>query len=538
MAIGRGALRRISRSVVALALARGTVVLLSLAIAVLLANRLGAGVSTDAFFLVRRLTVGLSEAFGRLVTVIYVPPLVAVMRSLGRGATGRLWWSHMIRIVGLALLGAAIVAVLAPWVVAVFAPGFDAERAALATRLLQILVFMIPAGLALASMRSLLFASRRFGVPEFAKAFPRFLVVMILILLVPPLGVTALSWALLGGTVLVILVLVPSLLSVASRTRNEEDAEPSDAMRASPDANLSESPGLGVPGRTLPALLLLASAQSAAWIDVAFASTQPLGGVSVLEYGYRIVNVLPDALMFSLNAVMYTEFAHMTAEGSAQATTRGIARYLRAGLFLLLPFVAFVWVAADAIVGLLFGHGAFSDKAVQVTVLVIRLNVPSILFTFLRTSMMARLFAEKGAPYLKIAGMVACVALISRAGGAALLVTPLGVPGIALAGTLSGGLVFVTLYFFLTRHWGKFILAKDVWAIARMVASTAVSAGAMYGLLLLTGSVGGLVGEAVALASVGVVGAISYLGTAALLRIEELSVVGAFLRRRGPSQST
>lgn len=535
-------LGRIARTVGVVVLARGAVRMFSLAITVLLADRLGAGAATDAFLLVRRLTIGLTEALRRVAGVIYIPPLVALMQSPQRGVTGRVWWNHMVRILGVALLGAFVVVLLAPWVIAVFAPGFDTERTEQATKLLRILVFMIPAGLVLATMTGLMFASRKFGLPEFARVFPRFLVVMLLLLLVPPLGVTILGWALLAGTVVVILALIPGLFSVVRATKLEQEnlksLSPGGAQEPASDLTASESPGLGLRGRTLPALLLLGAAQSAAWIDLAFASTQTVGGVSVLEYGYRIVYVLPTLLVSSLNTVMYTEFAHISAEHRAQPTTRDIAGYLRAGLFLLLPFVAFVWVAADAIVGLLLRHGTFSDEAAEMTALVIRLYVPSILFMFLRTSMMSRFFAEKAAPYLKVAGVVASVALLSRAGGAALLVEAIGIPGIALAASLSAGFVFLTLFFLLTRHWGNFIRAKDVGAIARMVASAAVSAGVMYGLLMVgSAQTGGLAGEVVTLALVATGGAISYLGTVALLRTEELSIVRAAMRRHRPRRS-
>ncbi len=48
---------------------------MSFFLSVLLANRLGVASGTDAFFLARRVVMGIVEAFRQVITTVYIPEL-------------------------------------------------------------------------------------------------------------------------------------------------------------------------------------------------------------------------------------------------------------------------------------------------------------------------------------------------------------------------------------------------------------------------------------------------------------------------------
>lgn len=521
---------RSAKSFFTLIVARGGGLVLSLVISVLLANRLGAVAGTDAFFLVRRLTTGVTEALRRVVIYAYIPPLVAMMRSSDGAVTGRLWRSHLIRNVALALLAAVLIALAAPWVIATIAPGFDAERSAIGTGLIHIFAFLIPAGLVLASMTSLLFASRRFGLPEFARALPRFLVVILLLFLVPPLGVTALAWVLLGGTVVVVLILIPSL----RRVIRDNSATKDQASAGSTPAATGDEAELGVRGRALPIIIWQGYIQGSGWLDLAFASLLVVGGVSVLAYGQRLVQIIPAVLNFSLFTIMYTEFAHRAADGESQGLQRSVVACLRTGLFVLVPFMIFLWVAADQIVELLFHHGAFGDQATALTTSVVRWFSPMVVLMFFTNTLWLGLVADGTSQHLRMSTTVSSAGLLFRAGCLMLLAEPLGVIGIALAAILSSALVCGLAYRFAARQWGGVLRRGDLAVAARIVACALVSGALMYGVRAVAGVEpgAGVTERILVLAVLVTVGALSYLGAAALLGMEEISIARELVRRR------
>lgn len=526
---------RSARSLIALLAARGGGRLLSLVVSVLLADRLGASSGTDAFFLARRLATGVSDALRLVVVYASIPPLVEVMRSTGGVMAERLWRPHLIRNVGLAILAAAGLAVAAPWVIAAAAPGFDADRLALGVRLFRILVFLIPIGLAIASMTSLLFASRRFGLTELVQLLPRVVVVILLLLLVPPLGVTALSWALLGGAVLVMLLLTPMLGGVARDPVPAGEAGAEAATRAAEaDAPATESPRLGMRERALPIMLWQGYDKGAGWIDLAFASTLIVGGVSIFEYGQRLVYVLPAVLQFSLFTVMYTELAHLAAEGRDEDLKRTMMSSLRVGLFVLVLFVAFMWVAAEPIVELLLHHGAFGDRAAALTASVMRWLSLALPFVFVTNLLWRGLLADSTSPHLEVMGTLAATGILFRVGCVALLVGPMGVLGIALAASLSAIVLSGLAYRFAARQWGGLVRRDDLAAVARIV-GCALGAGAlMYGVREVAGveASAGIIEKAALLAALTATGVISYLAAASVLGMEEVATLRELVRRR------
>jgi len=391
--------RQLARGFTSLAFAKGAGLGLSLCLSFLLASTLGAGVATDAFFLVRRLTRSLSTALDRALLTIYVPPIVRVARRQGGAAVARLLRPHLARILGPGVACAAALCVFAPWIVSAVGPGFGPERAELATRLLRILSLLVPVALAAALATGLLNALRWFGRPAFAAELPRVALIAVLLLLAPPFGVTALSWALVGGSALAVLVL---LLPVRAALRGLPCDLQAPAQASSEAAIESVGPerdaageGLRLRGRTLPMALAQLHNQGSVWLDIAFASTLGVGLVSVLEYSTRLTGLVPGIVSGSLITVTYTELSHRAAEGSEDSPAKPkVAGTLRTLLFLVLPVLAFLAVGADRIVSVLLEHGAFGPQAATQTAAVVRWLGPAILLSAMMSTLVSALMVS------------------------------------------------------------------------------------------------------------------------------------------------
>lgn len=514
-------LTRLVGKIAGVAFARGLGLVLALAVSVLLANRLGAGATTDAFFFARRLTVGVTEALRRVAGLVLVPGLVSALRSLSARDVARLWLQQLTRIVSISILAAIAGALFAPQIVRVLGPGLEAERAALAVRLIRILVFLIPAGLFVATSSGLLNAGRRYGVPAMLSMVPRLLVVISLLLFVPPMGVELLAWVLLIGSITAGLALYLIIRKVLPRLQAE-------------CASDTPSPPGETTGRLWPSLLLQGYAIAIVWIDLAFASTLGSGGLSVLEYGNRLMTILPGLLSTSLMTVMYTEYSHGAAEGNTGAMQRSLVQSARGGLFILVPLTGFFALWGDGIVRILLHHGAFGADTADLTTWVMRMIAPAVIFSFLSNILTSGLFADPKAPRMKMLGISMAVALVCRVVSIKMLIGPFGVSGIALGNSLASLCMLCVLYPMLKRLWGGFVTPSDFRGIAGIAAATGITLAIVHGVRLLSGfpQRSSLMTEALVMLGTAVVGGGAYLALAWILRFKELSVIKGLLRRR------
>jgi putative peptidoglycan lipid II flippase len=515
------ALKRTIGSIAAVALTRGLGLILALGISVLLAGNLGAGASTDAFFFARRITVGLSEALSRVAGMVLIPDLVSALKSMPTAAVAALWRRQLTRISALSLLGAIAAAWAAPLIVSTLGPGLEGERAELAVRVLRIMVFLIPAALFLAVSKSLFEAGKRFWVPAALSLVPRTLVVLCLLLMIPPWGVESLAWALVAGSILAGVALLVILLKRLPALQREF---------ATGTARLAKDAG----GRLWPSLLIHGHGQAIVWIDLAFASTVGTGALSVLEYGTRMMTIMPGLLSASLVTVMYTEYSHRSLDGSGGALQRSLMRTTRGGLFLLAPLIGIIALLGNDIVALLLQRGAFDAEAARLTVSVMRFLAPAMVFSFMVNNLLSALYADPAAPRLKILSVAISVALAFRVTILFVLVGRMGVAGVALGNSLSSLCLLLALYPLIRRQWGGFLTRSDARSFAGIILSTAISLALVYVVRSHVGAAQGLgVGMRVlSLLGYGGLGAGCYFGVTLLLRLREMTAARDLLSRR------
>lgn len=499
--------------------ARGAGGLLSIGIAMLIANRLGASAPSDAFYLVRRVTLGLTEAVRRLVVTVSVPPIVAMVRAEPTQMTRHAWIRQIAPLFGAVTGVTILIVVLAGWAVVLLAPGFDADRQELSVGLLRILILTVPLYFALAALSSVSYALRRFVVPELAALLPRVLTILVLFLFVPPLGVTALGWAILGGTAIAVVFLMPAVtVSLKSRSGGT----------LGPDAETLSEEGLPIDGaeepgfrrRIAPVLVFQIYRQLVGWVDLAFASLLVAGAVSIVEFGQRLAFLVPALLMNSFFTVLYTELAHDAVENGGGRLGRSVAASLRTGMFVLVPFAAFVGAAATPLVALVFEHGAFDAATALQTAAVTRVFAPAFVLAFVMRTIAMGAYTDSGLPLLRIVLSMVGVGLIVRLAGLATLPSVFGVVGIPSAVIVSTLATCATGYGFLARRWGGILLPADIVALGKILLATLFAWLGMVGLAQVIETPTTLA-QILLVAAMAGVGAAIYVSAALLLGLRE-----------------
>ncbi len=512
---------RIVTSVLGIALSRGIGLVFALAVSVLLAHRLGAGAQTDAFFFARRITAGLAEAAYRVAGIALIPSLVAALQTETPGTVTRLYRGHLARVLVWAIPAGLLLSLSAPWVVRFLGPGLSGERAELAVRVLHVLFFLIPTSLFLAISTSLLNAGRIFGFPAAMSQLSRFLVVLALLFFVPPHSVGFLARVMLAGSFTAGVVLFGVTNWSLPRI-------------CSTDLAAKRKVGVGASDLLWPGLIFFGVGQFAVWVDFGFASTLGTGRLSMLEYGYRFMGILPGLLSASLNTVLYTEFAHQSATGNLADLQRSLIRSARAGLFIIAPVVGFIAFQGHEIISLFLRHGEFAEEAVQTSARVMLLAGPGMALAFVARVMVFGMYTDRTAPRLKITVVTMSLALASRFLFVWIFSRIYGVAGVALGSSLGSIVMVLVVMIALKRTWPGFLKFNDLRAFAMVLVITTASMAAAHYLGVMAGwtTSTGLVARVMGLAGQAVIGGGLFLVLAALLKMPELRAAGSFLRRK------
>ncbi len=516
-------LKKIITSVAKVAFSRGLGLVLALGVSALLANRLGTSEAADAFFFARRLAMGFSEAASRISNVMLVPGLVAILATGDVARVRKVWRRYQLRVLLWVLPVAIAGAVLAPAIVRLVGPGLSTHGSELAGALLRVMIFIIPVTVFRAISASMLNAGRVFGVPELMAQFSRFLLVMALLFLVPPHGVAFLAWVMLTGSFLAAL----TLTMITNRS----------LVRIKPRPGAGQGDSSNGPGRLfLPGLLVFGVNQALIWVEYGFASTLGTGNIAVLEYGYRLMAILPGLITASLTTVMYTEFSHQMATGDREAMFRSLARALRAGLFILAPIVAFMAFEGESVAGLLLHHGRFDAVAVSQTAMVMRMVAFAGIGMFLSRILIFSMYADESLSILRLVVLVVIINFLTRLLFIKLLIGPMGPAGIALGRSLSVFCRMMVVFFMLYRAWGRFLRLADIRNMLLVVLITLVSMGTG---LLVDRQLGWTQGGSFLVRLLGLVGIAGigfglFLGFSAAVRLPELTAVVAMVRRRKP----
>ncbi len=327
---------------------------LGLAREVLIAAFFGASGRLDAF-LVAYTLANLSRrllAEGAL-SAAFVPVFSQSLECGGLQKAGRLARETFTFLLGAAGLLVAAGIVVAPWLVAVLAPGFSSENTLLATSMtrtmLPFMLFISVAALAMGILNSM----GCFFVPAVAPAVSNVVFILLVLILAPAAGIDSLAVAVLAGGVSQCLLqwfwtkrYGVTLLPVVPDLKNRE---------------LRRVMGLFLPyaaGLSLNQLIPVFSRVLGSFLQE--------GSISVLNYADRILQLPLGLFVVAISQAILPLLARQVLEGE-EAFRRGIEDALRFAMFIVLPVTAGLVLFSSEIVHLLFMRGAFGEWAWHAT---------------------------------------------------------------------------------------------------------------------------------------------------------------------------
>jgi putative peptidoglycan lipid II flippase len=243
--------------------------------------------------------------------------------------------------------------VSASWLVAVLAPGFDADKAALTVTLTRVMYpFILLVSLA-ALVMGMLNARGVFGIPAMASSFFNLGSIIAGVALGywldPHFGQRAILGLAIGtliGGAMQLLVQLPSLRR-AGYTYHPDFAW--------------QTPGVRSILRLMgPSVIAASTTQVNVLVNSVFASQLGDGPTFWLTVAFRLMQLPLGIFGVALGTVALPLLARMAATGDTQSFRRELARGMRLALLMTIPASVGLMVLAEPIISVLYQHGRFS----------------------------------------------------------------------------------------------------------------------------------------------------------------------------------
>ena len=488
-------------------------------------SQFGASADLDAYFAAFRIP---DAIFQLVVAGALSAALIPVFSSYRAREDEREAWRLASSVINLVLIALAVfsllMAILAPWLVPIIAPGFDAPTTELTVRLTR-LMLLSPVFIGMGAVVSgLLNSYGRFGVPALAPLVYNLAIIAAAVVLAPIMGVEGLAIGVVAGSILHLAIQLPQLRKVAGHY----------------DLTI----GLGHPGVRKVAWLMgprlfgLAAGQVNFVASTILASNLGVGAVTAYNYAFQLSQIPVGVLGVSVAVALFPTFSRDAALGRIAEIRRQLSASLRILIFLAAPLTAIMIVLARPIAAVFFQYGLFSDAAAE------RTAGALVFFSIGLTGhivvhVLTRAFYAMQDTRIPVLWAVIAVAI--NVPLMAILSGPMGVEGLALALSISASLEVIGLALALRRR----IDSIDEGTILRSALRSALAAGTAslvmlgglsvaqewFGSLLANG-----LGRVLVLLVLAAAGTAVYLLAAMVLRSDELGQVRRYLLHRGAAK--
>ncbi|MCW3474610.1 murein biosynthesis integral membrane protein MurJ [Limobrevibacterium gyesilva] len=325
---------------------------------ILIAAMLGAGPVADAFFVANRLPNLFRRLFGEgAFNAAFVPAFSGLLAAEGQGAAQR-FAEEAIAVMAFWLVGITVAAELfMPAVMTVLAPGFldIPEKFALAVELSRITFPYMPLICLTALLSGVLNGLDRFAAAAAAPVVYNATSITFMLGLaglVPTAG-HALAWGVSASGVFQIALLFWAVRRAGMRLHVPRP-------RMTPQMRLLLK-------RMAPGLLGAGVTQLNLSVDVIIGSLLPAGTVSVLYYADRINQLPLGTIGVAVGTALLPTLSRQALAGEAAAAIATLNRALEYAITLTLPAALALFAVPGAIIGVLFGRGAFDAASVHLS---------------------------------------------------------------------------------------------------------------------------------------------------------------------------
>lgn len=399
----------------------------------------GAGAGFDAFAVAFKIPNFMRRLFAEgSFAQAFVPVLSEYQKQKSHEEVKR-FVSAMSGTLGLALIGVTIIGVIgAPWIVRLFAPGFDTDgpRFDLAVTMLRItfpyLLFISLTAFAGAVLNTY----SRFWVAALTPVFLNLTMIASALWLSPRMAtpIIGLAWGVFIAGIVQLLFQWPFLKGLKLFVR--------------PRVRFRDSGVMKVLKLMVPALFGVSVSQINLLLDTLFASLLAVGSVSWLYYSDRLMEFPLGVFGVAISTVILPNLSRHHASQSPEEFSSTLDWALRCVLLVGLPAAVVLAVIAGPLLSTLFQYGRFDAFAVQMARQSLMMFAIGIAPFMLIKILASGFYAKQN---MRTPVRIGILAMIANMVLNAILIWPLKHAGIALATSLASLVNAGCLYYYLRK---------------------------------------------------------------------------------------
>lgn len=431
---------------------------------VVIGSQFGASRDLDAYFAAFRIPDAIFQLVVAGALSAALIPVFAGYRARGQDREAWLLASSVINLVLITLaLLSLLMAVFAPVIVPIVAPGFDAPTTELTIRMTRVMLLspvLIGMG---AVVTGILNAYQRFAVPAIAPLLYNVAIILAAVLLAPLMGVEGLAVGVAVGSLAHLVIQLPALARVGQRY----------------DLTI----GLRHPGvRRVawlmgPRMLGLAAGQLNFIVSTVLASGLQEGSLTAYNYAFQLSQIPVGVVGVSIAVALFPTLSQDAALGRKGEIRRQVAGSVRLLLFVAAPLTAIMIVLREPLTSVFFQYGLFSEESARQTAGALLFFAIG-LAAHVTVHVLARAFYAMQDTRTPVTWAIIAVAI--NVVLMSWLVGPMGIEGLALALSIAATIEVLGLLWYLRRR----IESVEEASILRAFGRSSV-AGVAAGLLML-----------------------------------------------------
>jgi len=342
-----------------------------------------------------------------------------------------------------------LIAVFAPILSHVIAPGFDEAKREMTVNLMRVML-LSPLFFGLSNLAGgILNSFKNFIVYAIAPILYNLGIIAGVLWMVPRFGYMGLAYGVVLGAFLHMLVQIPSVFALGYKYRMH--------------INLKHPALRRMAVLMIPRTLGIAAQQVSVLVNTIIASTLAVGSIAVLNLGDNLYSLPVSIFGISFAVAVFPTLTEKYTLQKVDEFKQDIMQTLRQILFLILPTMMLYWLLRAQIVRLVLGAGQFGWEDTRFTISVLAFLVFG-MWAQAIIPLLARSFyalQDTKTPFL-----TSLVTLIINVAGALLLIRYYHVVGLAMAISLSGMVNAGVLFVLLRRRVG----ALPLQSLAKMIA--------------------------------------------------------------------
>jgi len=264
-------------------------------------------------------------------------------------------------------------------------------------------------------------------------------------------------------------------------------------------------------------------------MDRKFVGEQIIGGISALNYAQRLIGFVQGIVVMSIATAAYPLMSKMVGERNIKRLKETISESMIGMSILVVPCTIGIMALTRPLIELLFGRGAFSNDAVQMTSSVLFFYSIGMIGMGMREILSRPFYAYQDA---KTPAVNAGIGVILNIIFNILLSPVLGIRGLALSTSISTTISAVIMFVILRKKIGAFgvynFMISFIKVFTASVLMGVITRITYYQLSLFLDSY-------IALLSAVLIGALTYLYLIYLFKLKEMSMLISTIIKKRPT---